>query len=62
MLFDLLNGKPHSTGLKYLDGSTEVALGVNNIFDHRYLNAREYEDTGRSGKGRNIFLSLTKKF
>lgn len=58
----LLKWEPHSTGLEYLDGSTEVALGVNNIFDHRYLNAREYEDTGRSGKGRNIFLTLTKKF
>ncbi len=42
--------------------NTEFAVGVNNIFNDKYINARNYEDTNRSGKGRNIFVSLSKKF
>lgn len=42
--------------------NTELAVGVNNVFDAQYINARNYEGSNRSGKGRNIFVSLTKKF
>ncbi|MDR0440755.1 MAG: TonB-dependent receptor [Candidatus Accumulibacter sp.] len=45
-----------------LGQDAEVVLGVNNLFDKPYLNARNVETTTRVGKGRNIYLSLSARF
>jgi iron complex outermembrane receptor protein/hemoglobin/transferrin/lactoferrin receptor protein len=45
-----------------LGRDAEIVLGVNNLFDKPYLNARNVETTTRVGKGRNIYLSLSTRF
>jgi iron complex outermembrane receptor protein/hemoglobin/transferrin/lactoferrin receptor protein len=45
-----------------LGQDAEVVLGVNNLLDKPYLNARNVETTTRVGKGRNIYLSLSARF
>ncbi len=40
----------------------ELVLGVNNLFDRPYLNAREVETTTRVGKGRNVYVALSSRF
>lgn len=39
-----------------------VRLGVNNLFNASYLNARDVETTSRVGKGRNLYVQLETKF
>lgn len=40
----------------------ELLVGVNNLFNRPYLNARELETTTRVGKGRNVFVALSSRF
>ena len=40
----------------------DVELGVNNLNDGVYRNARNVSTTGRVGTGRNVYMSLTKSF
>lgn len=40
----------------------ELLLGINNLFNRPYLNARELETTTRLGKGRNVFVALSSRF
>ena len=47
-----------SEWLRHLD----LELGVNNLNDGEYLNARNVTTTSRVGKGRNVYMSLTKSF
>jgi iron complex outermembrane receptor protein/hemoglobin/transferrin/lactoferrin receptor protein len=46
----------------FFNETFQVHLGVDNIFDDTYINARNVETTSRSGKGRNIWLNVSKTF
>lgn len=54
--------RPHSTGVNWLDGGLEVELGVNNITDQDRLNAMATTTTSRVGKGRNVYMTVVKRF
>lgn len=54
--------QPKNTGYRFFDHNTTVAFGINNLFNQRYTNARDYLDTSRVGKGRNFYLDLEKRF
>ncbi|CAM2064815.1 TonB-dependent receptor [Sulfidibacter corallicola] len=54
--------KPNRAFNAFFDRSFEFHIGVNNAFNDRYINARNVETTTRSGKGRNVWMSLTKTF
>jgi len=53
---------PEKTGFDLLDNGFELLVGINNVFDKNYINSRGYSNTSRSGKGRNLFLNISKKF
>lgn len=53
---------PQQTNQSFLDNSFELELGVNNVFDDDYINARNVLTTSRTGKGRNIYLTMLKRF
>ncbi len=53
---------PADTGLSFFDQGFELFGGVNNLFNDEYINARGYANSSRSGKGRNIFFNISKKF
>lgn len=40
----------------------ELLMGINNLFNRPYLNARDVETTTRVGKGRNVFVTLSSRF
>lgn len=54
--------QPNVQGSGLLGRDFTMRLGVNNIFDAPYLNARDVETTSRVGKGRNFFLSVETRF
>lgn len=54
--------RPTNTGIEFIDEDVELQVGVNNIADDVYINARDVTTTSRVGKGRNIFMSLSKRF
>lgn len=57
-----LKWDPDNTGISFVDNGVELHAGVNNLFDKDYINARNVETTNRTGKGRNIYFNLSKKF
>ncbi len=54
--------RPTRSGLKWFDDSVEVRLGATNLFNGPRLNASNVSTSARVGLGRNIYLSLTKRF
>lgn len=54
--------RPFQSYVPFLDGSTEILLGINNVFDQRRLPSSGVMTTTRVGDGRNIYVSLTKTF
>jgi len=54
--------RPYLTGSGFLDGSTQVLFGINNVFDQKYMNAAVVETNSRIGRARNVYLSLSKQF
>lgn len=54
--------RPQFTGSHLLDGSTQILLGVNNVFDQKRLHPANVSTSTRIGLGRNIYLSLSKLF
>lgn len=54
--------RPFQSYVPFLDGSTEILLGINNVFDQRRLPSSGVMTTTRVGDGRNIYVSLKKTF
>ncbi|MDR1076448.1 MAG: TonB-dependent receptor [Xanthomonadaceae bacterium] len=54
--------RPVSTGIDFLDDSTQFLLGIDNLFDQRRLHPSNVETSTRVGLGRNIYLSISKQF
>lgn len=54
--------KPANSGIDLLDNSFELTMGMNNIFDDKYINARGFEDSHISGKGKNFYVSIVQRF
>ena len=54
--------RPFLSYVPFLDASTEILFGINNVFDQRRLPAAGVMTTTRVGEGRNIYVSLTKTF
>lgn len=57
-----LRWRPYMSGISSLDDRFEVMAGVNNIFDRKRLHPANIVGSSRVGVGRNIYVSLTKKF
>ncbi|MCG8641740.1 MAG: TonB-dependent receptor [Desulfobacterales bacterium] len=57
-----LRWDPDNTGISFVDNGVELHAGVENIFDKDYINAKNTTTTSRTGKGRNIYFNLSKKF
>ncbi|WP_238944330.1 TonB-dependent receptor domain-containing protein [Allofranklinella schreckenbergeri] len=51
---------PHGSGAFGRDFS--VRVGINNLFDASYMNARDVETSSRVGKGRNVYVNLETRF
>lgn len=54
--------RPNAQGSGFFGRDLSVRVGVNNVFDASYLNARDVETTTRVGKGRNVFATLETRF
>ncbi len=54
--------RPFQSHVPFLDGSTEILFGINNLFNQRRLPAAGVMTTTRVGEGRNIYISLSKTF
>lgn len=54
--------RPVSTGIEFFDNDVEVEVGVNNLTDDNYINARGVMSTSRVGKGRNLYMTFMKRF
>ncbi len=54
--------RPHASGVGFLDGSTQVLFGVNNVFNQKRMSPSVVETNSRIGVGRNVYLSVSKTF
>lgn len=53
---------PRVNGLTLLGRTPELVVGVNNLFDEPYINARDVETTSRVGRGRNVYVGFSTNF
>lgn len=54
--------RPHSTGVNWLDGGLELELGVNNMTDQDKVHPNNRIGTTAVGKGRNVYMTVVKRF
>ena len=54
--------RPFQSYVPFLDGSTEILFGINNVFEQKRLPASGVMTSTRVGEGRNIYVSLSKTF
>ena len=54
--------RPFQSYVPFLDNSTEILFGINNIFEQRYINAATTMTSASVGQARNIYISLRKSF
>lgn len=57
-----LRWRPYQSHVSFLDNSTEILFGINNIFEQRYINAATTMTSASIGRARNIYISLKKSF
>ncbi|MDF9826018.1 hemoglobin/transferrin/lactoferrin receptor protein [Ereboglobus sp. PH5-5] len=50
------------TGISFLDGTTQLHAGINNVFDQKRMHPSNLETGTRIGLGRNIYISASKQF
>lgn len=54
--------RPFLSDVAFLDGSTQLLIGINNLFDQKRLPASGVTTSTRVGEGRNVYISLAKNF
>lgn len=54
--------RPYASGVGFLDGSTQILFGVNNVFNQKRMSPSVVETNSRIGAGRNVYLSVSKTF
>lgn len=54
--------RPFQSHVPFLDGSTQLLIGINNVFNQKRLPASAVTTSARVGEARNVYISLTKNF